>query len=330
LAVAAWEVAVPIPYDDFVWHLKRMSRAQRDGRLLFVLGAGINAAYGLPSWDLLIQQLLGGCSRLPTVPGLSDTHAAEMLRALVPDALLQAAVVRRGYPSRGKWSAALERTLREREAHPSAAPGLPLRQIADMIVEQYQQYPNKHTPVLTFNYDDLLERSLTAALLEANLPLANFHVVTDEDQYNSTRRLPGIYIYHLHGFIDHVEGTILDAQSFQPVLAGDHWSWLCLEHYFTDDHHLPLFIGLSLSDPSLRYLLTKWAARHEPVAGVYIAAPPSVPKFNASFHARRELAFLYRELLILYDEVLQQLLLVAYHVSSWDEIVPILKFIQRG
>ena len=200
-----------------------------------------------------------------------------------------------------------------------------------MIVDQYQRNPNKHTPVLTFNYDDLLERSLTTALIDANLPHVTFHVITSASQYVEMRRLPGIYIYHLHGFIDHADRTILDAQSFQPVLAGDHWSWLCLEHYFTDDQHLPLFIGLSLSDPSLRYLLTKWAARREPVAGVYIAAPPAVPKTtSASLQARRELAFLYRELLTLYDEVLRQLLLVAYHVSSWDEIVPILKFVQRG
>jgi SIR2-like domain len=308
-----------------------MSRAQREGRLLFVLGAGINAVYGLPSWDGLIQELLTGCSRLPKVSGLTETHAAAVLRSFVPDALLQAAVVRRGYPSQQKWSSSLEAQLRERPGKSAAEPGKPLRQITDMLVEQYKRNPSKHIPVLTFNYDDLLERSLAASLIEASLPHVSYHVVTDGSQFMEMRRLPGIYIYHLHGFIDHADRTILDAQSFQPVLAGNHWSWDCLEHFFTDDQHLPLFIGLSLSDPSLRYLLTKWAARREPVAGVYIAAPPVVPKpTNTTIQARRELAFLYRELLTLYDEVLRQLLLVAYHVSSWDEIVPILQFVQRG
>src|SRR5205085_5660585 len=54
-------------YDELNWQLKRLRAAAADGKLYFVLGAGIGAAYGLVGWRELLLALMraSGRVRLP-------------------------------------------------------------------------------------------------------------------------------------------------------------------------------------------------------------------------------------------------------------------------
>src|SRR5207248_6195639 len=123
--------------------------------------------------------------------------------------------------------------------------------------------------------------------------------------------------------------AVLDAYSYVPVLQGDHWSWRCMERVLSQVGAVALLIGLSLTDPSLRFVLTRWKTWRTPVLGVYLAAPMQVPSASV-LTGQRQLGFLTRSILELYDSVMDRLQLVAYHLSSWQELVPVLKEIEIG
>ena len=123
-----------------------------------------------------------------------------------------------------------------------------------------------------------------------------------------------------------------------------------------------MFLGLSLLDPSLRLLLTRHAANGMPLSAVFVGKPlemaaPSDPQdcdllkdcldlvdclhqhhcthLNDCLHltarfARLDLntrlnaAFIGRDVQTLFDEVLEELSLIPYHVGHWSEISDLL------
>lgn len=332
--------------DDFAWHLSRLRQVQEVGQLVFILGAGINRAYGLPVWNELLEGLLLHSGRIPRLrlhgkplpkSALEEETQAvrHVLNELSADPLLQAAMVRAAYTSGPAWIEALRQQLTPRAGSKRAEDESgPLRVIARMLVDAAVQHERKNIPVLTFNYDELLETAVNAELAErrargtlkqSNSPALR-SIATERDFKRFSPR-PGISIYHLHGFLGATRpAPVLDPYSYVEVLKGDHWSWTCMRQVLVGTNATALLIGLSLSDPSLRFVLTHWAVGGDELMGFYLAAPPPVPAAS-TLPFYRQFAFASRSILELYDEVMDRLQLVCYHLSSWGELVTILRSI---
>jgi hypothetical protein len=310
--------------DEVLFMLQRLRRARADGRAVFVLGSGINAEYDVPDWSQLLIRLLG-VAHLPA--GADRTQMRALLNEIIPDPLLQAAATRKGYADDELW---LEQLWTE--LTPKGDPkdhSKPLWRIADIVARQYidkQGRRRRHIPVLTFNYDDLLEQALREALGRHQSAL---HSVARYETFARSVHSAGIYVYHLHGFIgDKESDVVLDAASYVNVLAspGRHWSWDCMSLYLFQQDAVALFLGLSLLDPSLRLLLTQSAAKGMTLSGLYVSKP--FPKLRVrNIRKAREIASAARGLLDLFDDVLTDLSLTTYHLNSWTEINELLEVV---
>jgi hypothetical protein len=224
------------------------------------------------------------------------------LQTIVPDPLLQAAIGRQGYLRPALWSDAIRKHLQERPQFPASKKGKPLYRIADLVMKQYEEDRHRHVPILTFNYDDLLEKALHARAEEGDQ--AAIHSISREEDYAPSIYRSGVFIYHLHGDANSPDSPILDAASYLRVLGspGRHWSWDCLSATLFQRDSGAMLIGLSLVDPSLRLLLTQWSEKGLPLSGVYVSAPPPTPSKNPSLQARLKIAKVSREILRLFDE----------------------------
>ena len=96
--------------------------------------------------------------------------------------------------------------------------------------------------------------------------------------------------------------------------------------YLFQQDAVAMFLGLSLVDPSLRLLLTQSAAKGMTLSGLFISKPfPDLPP--SRMKRTRALALIARDVLDLFDDVLMDLSLVPYHVTSWSEIVRLLEIV---
>jgi hypothetical protein len=259
------------------------------------------------------------CSRVRDVSSVA-AHLGTQLQAIVAEPLLQAAVGRQGYPDPELWIEAIRRNLVEKSGS-AKDPEKPLYHIADLVMRQFEADRHRHIPLLTFNYDRLIETALKARTTR-DKDIGAIYSISNERDYAASIYRPGIFIYHLHGDANSETSPILDASSYLRVLGspGRHWSWDCLTSTLFQRGTGAMFIGLSLVDPSLRLLLTQWAEKGLPLSGVYVGAPPPPPPATLSLDDQLKLANITGDILHLFDEVLAQLSLIPYHVTHWDEI----------
>jgi hypothetical protein len=293
---------------------------------VFVLGAGINKTYGLPDWPELLEGLLRRSGRV-RFGSIGTLQLWRQLQDIASDPLMQAAIVRQGYRDSQHWIASIHEHLREHWDKPSAQIRKPLYRIADLVMRQYEMDRHRRVSVLTFNYDHLLENALFARAAQRDRNAIN--AVSGEEQYASSTHRPGVFVYHLHGDTYSKAGPILDVVSYLPVLAspGTHWSWDCLTNNLFEREAAAMFLGLSLADPSLRLFLLQWAAKGFRLSGVYVAGPPPAASANLTLEQRLDAANSSSDIVELLDRVLEQLCLVPYHVTVWDELNDLLEVV---
>ncbi len=317
-------------YDELEWHLKRLCRAAGEGKLVFLLGAGVSTSYGLPDWRRLLIALMEETGRLRLPRRASDafeSRLGEVLSAITDDPLLQAEAARTAYDGARRWTATVKEKLTAKDTDVTSTRGN-IVDIAELVAGQYRADSNRHVAVLTFNYDDLLERALR---LELSMQ-ANIHVIGSADAWKTTLiDEPGIFIFHLHGVITEPDSAlILDAGSYVELLRApaNHWSWDCMKRYlFSWPHSGAILLGLSLTDPSVRLLLTEAASKQSSLSALFVTNPfPSLPPSDPpDLTLDRDLAYVARDMQTLLDEALATLSLVPYHVSEWAEVREILQ-----
>jgi hypothetical protein len=307
-------------FDDLAWHIRRLQRARRSGRLVLVLGSGINSDYNLPDWSKLIVELLLDSGRVRKAKKVGAKAIKAILDEVIRDPLLQAVAVRAAFSREDQWIASLKKSVRRYSPDEVKNPAKPIGKIASLVARQYLADRHRHIAVLTFNYDDLLEVALRAALGKADA--SKVHSISNEKAFFRSLHRAGIFIYHLHGYVETSEtDVVLDAGQYVNVLAtpGRHWSWQCMNRYLFHGETAALFLGLSLLDPSLRLLLSQAAMRGLALSGVYVSLPfPELKETDPD--VLRSMAFAATDIVQLFDEVLRELSLVPYFVKSWDEL----------
>jgi hypothetical protein len=239
--------------------LAGLRRAWQAGDLVLALGAGVSIPYGLPSWNTLVLELLfeqaQGTRRLGTMwPHYRRAVAAWMTEYFAYSPLVLARVVERELWQRRKRGVGNgpEHFLRRLRDHMYANERRPaartaLKAIADLIAAS-RRGRGGVAAVITFNFDDLLERELAARRIP-------FRSVADGRRPEGG----GIPIIHAHGFLptdgslsrDHIVFTEQDYHR----LTESVFHWALAEVVDRLRKNTVLFVGLSMSDPSLRRLL---------------------------------------------------------------------------
>jgi hypothetical protein len=234
----------------------------RAERLVFVLGAGASASYGLPDWNTLLQKLLlitiksehgkeeDGIENIDEKAGVL---ARTFSNVFEPNPIIAARYLHNYFKKKHPHSAlAFENAIRD-----TLYGELRNGQESDLLKEIRQfciaagRSPNIDS-IITYNYDDLLEQCLKN--LDVDIP---FFAIHSRGMKNGVNELP---IYHVHGYLPQTgkitskNKVILSEDEYHHQYSDVYgWSNLIQINKFKD--HNCLFIGLSFTDPNLRRLL---------------------------------------------------------------------------
>lgn len=253
--------------------LSGLQRAWDSRQLVLFLGAGISLDYGIPAWrDLVVDLLFERTGRAKGMSDLPPEYRRALGRWLTEyfdyDLTVLARVIRQE----------LVREKRRRGANAEDAERAFLecvrkRLYSTLVVEPCAQHSteqetttlcavaklieralcngrgNSNVPVvLTFNFDDLLERELARRGI-ATRPITNAR----------RRPGPGLPIVHPHGCLP-LEGPlngdpIVFAEQDYHQLTDTAYHWAPTTIVSLLRQYTVLFIGMSMSDPHLRRLL---------------------------------------------------------------------------
>lgn len=242
--------------------LEGLQRAWREKDLVLFLGAGVSKPYGIPTWNDLVLEILFDQTDVARRLAKIDLPFRRALAAWLVDyydydPIILARVVKNEIRRR----ASRRRAAQETDAHtlflekvrkhlypenpPAPHEPTTLTAVADFIKRSGEA--GGVEAVVSFNYDDLLERKL-AGSLEIR-PVWN-------DRRSREKGLP---ILHPHGFLpqegDPADCRIVFTEDDYHGLTTSvfHWALTAIVNYLR--HHTVLFVGLSMLDPNLRRLL---------------------------------------------------------------------------
>jgi hypothetical protein len=241
--------------------LEGLKRAWVEKDLVLFLGAGVSKPYGIPTWKDLVLEIVFDQTDVARRMEAIDLPFRRALAAWLVDyyeydPIILARVVkneirrRASRKSKGHEEARdffLEKVREHLYPKEPPAPHEPttLTAVADFIKRSGDK--EGVSAVVSFNYDDLLERKLVGNL--------KFRSVWSARR-SRDKSLP---ILHPHGFLPQ-EG---DAKECRLVFTEDdyhgltttvfHWALTAVVNYLR--HSTVLFIGLSMLDPNLRRML---------------------------------------------------------------------------
>ncbi len=239
--------------------LEGLRRAWKHKELVLCLGAGVSLPYGMPSWNTLVLELLfeqtEGTRRLGSMwPHYRRAVAAWMTEYFDYNPLVLARMVERDLRKRAGRAAVvgdgdpfLERLRKHLYPKPRKPKGRTALQAVADLVEKSSDSAGIAS-IVTFNFDDLLERELAQREVRVK------SVVGPERQRGS-----GLPVVHAHGFIPRTgrltrENLVFTEPDYHR-LTESVFHWGLSEIVERLRKSTVLFIGLSMSDPSLRRLL---------------------------------------------------------------------------
>jgi hypothetical protein len=240
--------------------LEGLTRAWEEKDLVLFLGAGVSKPYGIPTWKDLVLEILFDqtdvARRLEPIDlPFRRALAAWLVDYYEYDPIILARVVkneirRRASRSRkGEDAHALFLEKVRQHLYPQEPPTprepTTLTAVADFI--KRSDADSGVASIVSFNYDDLLERKLDGRI--------DFRSVWSARR-SRDKKLP---ILHPHGFLPQ-NGKVEDCQlvftedDYHGLTASIfHWALTAIVNYLR--HNRVLFIGLSMLDPNLRRLL---------------------------------------------------------------------------
>jgi hypothetical protein len=272
----------------------KLARILKKESCVLGLGAGVSVSAGIPDWNTLLQRIASAffqhwpdaTSSPPRKLSIVFAHGNSHSPAAVSigktlaggDPLLVAQQIKNCLRD-ADWLWLLRRALYDDpDGSPHSGTPSPLIEVLSRLCAREKSIVSE---VITYNYDDLLERCLCAHDIP-NSPVA-FHS-TD----SSTK---GLHVYHPHGYLPLGGGPaksrfILAESDYHEHIAAPHsWSNLIQLHAFA--RYTGVFVGASLCDPALRRTLRLARITHERPHFAFLAwtqpVSPETTKLDALF-----------------------------------------------
>ncbi|GAB7211930.1 SIR2 family protein [Dickeya oryzae] len=241
--------------------LERLKACYSKGQFSLFLGAGISSSAGMPDWNTLLNSLFVTylTQEFNGDVAMSDKDVNDIVNRLnginEPSALMAARYLRKGLSkSDGEAKEFIEAVTKNlyklRDSNFPIASEL-IKSIASMCLPR--RTGAKVKSVITYNFDDLLEKQLSSN------SILHRCIYTNNESYDPDE-LP---VYHVHGFLpenrkfyDGLDKSTLvfSEEGYHHIYSDSyHWSNLVQLNSFRENNCL--MVGLSMTDPNLRRLL---------------------------------------------------------------------------
>ena len=228
-----------------------LHKALTNQQLSLVCGAGVSKALNIPVWNELIGNII------TDIYFDKKTNKEDFVETLLSN-----------FPSSnlilGKYLKLILKDDFEKELHKQIYNKLNQGDDAiksDLIksicsLARPNRLGHRLESIITFNYDDIIERSFADRQLE-------YQSIWEEGQQHNANAIP---IYHVHGFLPQSgvnnSNIVFTEESYHSQFI-DPYSWSNLIQLTTFASNVCLFIGISLNDPNLRRLLDiSWRRNH--------------------------------------------------------------------
>jgi hypothetical protein len=229
------------------FQVKKLQQHLREGELVLVCGAGISVAAGVPTWPVLLNDLLSSLFGKKLENSNHSNETRRKLAQLYQENFSSSPLVIAQYLKNGLGNDFLKyiQSALYRQS-PSGS------EIIDAIVElcRPQRSGDALNSIVNFNFDDLIEYNLSAHHIK-------HRAIFSEGQKVSRSELP---VYHVHGYLPREgeltsEHQIVFSEDAYHSQFIDPFSWSNLTQLNHFGQNVCIFIGLSMTDPNLRRLL---------------------------------------------------------------------------
>ncbi|WJV65450.1 TIR domain-containing protein [Pectobacteriaceae bacterium CE70] len=285
-----------------------LGAALKSGRLTLVCGAGTSVKAGIPVWNELLLSLLSSI-----IERLSKDHslklgsdaAEEFNKRHGASSLILGKYLKNNL---GKDFGKQVRDALYRE-NPTTC------DLIDAIVDvsRPQRSGKPLDSIITFNFDALIEESLSAANVQ------NRAIYTEAIKHDPNE-LP---VYHVHGYLPRTgkipnDNDIVFSEDAYHGQFIDPFSWSNLIQLNKLTQNTCLFVGISLTDPNMRRLLdVAWRKNPDKSVSHYILK--KVPRFGSADDELDDLARLLEE------QDANALGINVIWVDSYDQIPTIIR-----
>ena len=234
--------------------LRGLQQAWQQKHLVPFIGAGVSIPHGLPSWRNLVLEMLfeqvPHTRRLGSLPpNYQRALSAWMTDYFDYNPLVLARMVEKQFAKSarsGSFTESLRNRLYVHERSLPAGPKSALQALAAMAGKGNDQ--QGLAAAVSFNFDDLLERELASL----NVPCTP---VFDGSRNHSK----GLRVVHPHGYVPKTgpvgRGSLVFTETDYHHLTESVFHWGLAEIVGHLRNNTALFVGLSMSDPSLRRLM---------------------------------------------------------------------------
>lgn len=241
--------------------VENLKSCYKKGQFSLILGAGVSSSAGMPDWNTLLNSLFVTylTQEFDDDVAMGDKDIGDLVSRLnsidEPSALMAARYLRKGLSKRDgeakEFIEAVTKNLYKLRNNKFPIDSELIKSIASMCLPR--RTGAKVKSVVTYNFDDLLERQLS------NNAILHRCIYTDNESYDPDE-LP---VYHVHGFLpedrkayDGLDNSTLvfSEEGYHQIYSDSyHWSNLVQLNSFRENNCL--MVGLSMTDPNLRRLL---------------------------------------------------------------------------
>ncbi len=210
-------------------------------RCSFILGAGVSIDSNLPCWDELLKRLIDIAQQIHGL-SIDNSDYDKLFRDCGSSSIILGRFVQTMFNNKEiDFKNAIQQALYNGI---EVEPGELAKAICKLIKYKYEQ--NSLSSIITYNYDDLIEKGLD------ELNIMNIPVFGNQAQSEYTP------VFHVHGYlpqdVNDVSTIVLSEREYHEIYKqAYHWS--NVEQLHAMQRSVCFFIGLSMTDPNLRRLL---------------------------------------------------------------------------
>src|SRR2546423_396178 len=211
-----------------------VAQVAQQNSIAFV-GAGLSAGLGLPGWPQLIRQMIDWCG----TQGISLPNKAD-IEILLNDKkdLLAAANALRSKMGDDKYREFLKGVFLRPDLKPTEAHDLLARL--------------PFVAAVTTNYDHLVEEGYRKAHPDESVSVFTH---TDFEQLGTALSAKRYFVLKAHGTVERPETMVLDSKDYRKLTFKSESYRTFLRALFL--HRTTLFLGFSMTDPELLFLLAE-------------------------------------------------------------------------